>query len=247
MPNPTIKCLSKSPLIEALFEIRFSPIDINVAEMFSGLMYSALRSDFPSVTPLQLANAPIEFREAHEILKYQATHRIFSPTQSLQIGPRVLAISIQKYESWANFKALILKVLTAANHLNVISRIERYSFKYINVIPEPDNKSVLSDFNIELQCCSRPVANKGLQIRYEENNDGYVNVVQLAAGANAKNFAGEKSGTLLNIDTIRELEDSSFFSATDEILERGHTEAKRVFFDLLKYDAVQQFQPVYQE
>ena len=65
--------------------------------------------------------------------------------------------------------------------------------------------------------------------------------LQLANNANNQN----RLGSIIDIDTFRDHDLEKFFSKKEEIINRGHTKEKELFYSLLKEDFLNTLNPIY--
>src|SRR5947208_14988444 len=97
MPNQ----LGKSPLVEAIFEMRFEAAAPAAGDLLPGLLYSAMKNQYPQVIPLPLGSIPREIRDKTADLLYQPSHRLANGAHSIQVGDRVLTVNALAYPGWA--------------------------------------------------------------------------------------------------------------------------------------------------
>ena len=104
------------PLLESIFELRFEPIC--KPDLVFSLLYSGLKDHFPTVDSLPIFQVPEQIRLNDPNLKYQPYYRLRHKDNEnfvIQIGPQVVAFSInpQNYK-WNTFSSYA-KVLTNLN------------------------------------------------------------------------------------------------------------------------------------
>ena len=70
----------------------------------------------------------------------------------VMIGERSITVANPApYLGWADFKPLIVEVFTVLLKSNLVSRIDRYSLKYTNVLKENEERIYLTPLNYSLK------------------------------------------------------------------------------------------------
>jgi len=241
------KQLLNSPLRETIFELRFEPTMGAAGDILPGLLYSGLKSDYPEVVPLPLANVPRALREKAPELLYQHSHSLRGGTSSVQLGDRVLAFHVLEYPGWIIFKGKIESLLKATQDTGLIKQAERFSFKYVNVIEASTSERQLSLINLQLELVGQPPAERGFQLRVEHEEDRCTTITQIGPNAAAKLAISGKEvmGLLVDVDTIRFDPGHDFLAAPGSVLEEVHQVAKNRFFSLLSKPALERLKPVW--
>lgn len=139
-----IPVLLNSPLVEAIFEIRWELQgdqqtgrfrDVAYPMMY-GRIYEHLKEEFPLIEDLPSV-------QAHpEMSPYVVRHRLRKERNGwplIQIGPGILTINIAKEYSWSTFKNLILRLMQAILDLYPVGmkplNFIKTELRYINGIP----------------------------------------------------------------------------------------------------------------
>jgi len=238
--------LGNSPLLEVLLEIRFKPATPAAGDVLLGLLYSNLKADYPAVVPLPTATIPREIKDSNPNLAYLPSHRIGGEEMSIQVGDRIVALSTTKYPGWSKFKTQAVELLDSIRETELVTSIERVSFRYINVIDAQPDEDQLSFLNIRFEIVGRRPPQKGLHLRSEFDEKDFITVIQIAPNAAAKTPSGRAtSGLLIDLDTIRSTPPPDFFVSPENLLEQGHNAVKRVFYSLLTEDTLQRLAPGY--
>ena len=133
------KKLRKSPLLEALFEVRFVPLVEGAGDVLPGLIFGRLRSKYARVEQLPAAAVPRTVERVRRALVYQASHRLHgSNGASIQVGDRVAAVSTTAYPGWEVFRSMVLELLGVLRETSLVKVVERFSFRYINMLASND-------------------------------------------------------------------------------------------------------------
>jgi len=238
--------LGKSPLVEAVFEMRFEAAAPAAGDLLPGLLYSAMKDQYPQVVPLPLNSVPRDIRDRTAGLLYGPSHRLANGPQSVQVGDRVLTVNSLVYLGWAKFKERVESVLEAIKGTDLVKRVERFSFKYVNLIEAAKTEGQLHFLNIRIEVIGKPPIERGFRLRVERDDGDFVTIIETIPNATAKSTtaAKEVSGLLINVDTICSKVGESFFSNKGPLLEEGHSVLKNIFFSLLTDDTLKRLEPV---
>lgn len=236
----------KSPLLEAVFELRFQAAVSTAGDLLPGLLYSELKDEYPEVQPLPVASVPRDLREKQTNLRYQPTHRLAAESRAVQVGDRVLSLSVTSpYPGWAKFNEAIGRLLRTVAETRMIRSLERFSFRYINHIPAEPGQSQLSCLKVRVDSPGYPFTETGFHLRFEHVEGKFLTIVQAAPSTSVEK-PGQLPvvGLLLDIDTIRELPGKSL-SELGVDLEEAHLVAKRAFISLISETTLNKLEPTY--
>ena len=240
--------LAAPPLLEAIYEIRFKSDTRFAGEVLPGLMFTKLGSRFGRVERLPFASIPQQAREANPDFQFMPSHRLVGDRTSIAMGDRVLTLNKSSYSGWADFSSLAAEVLEAAKDVAILDRVERFSFKCVNVLNVPprtlDGDSLLHGLEVDLRIDDLTITNRGLQIRAQIEKDGFINLLEIIPDAVVRSATGEREGALLSIDTIGGVEESvDFWSVAADRLDAAHSTLKTIFFSLLTNETIESFGP----
>ena len=246
MPVEMPKQLGKSPLLEAVFELRFEPAGPAVGDLLPGLLYSSLKAEYPQVMPLPMASIPREMREKRPELLYQASHRLTGGSNSVQVGDRVIALSSAAYPGWARFKDMVEFLIEAVNGTGLIKQVDRFSFKYVNIIEASQTEQQLSLLNARIELIGKLPSEKGFRLRVEREDSGCVTIIEIMTHTQAivSSTSKEVSGLLITVDTLRPGIDRAFLTSPSGLLEEVHSVAKDTFYSLLTDATLKRLEPV---
>jgi len=246
MNSRIINQLGKSPLVEAIFEMRFEADAPAAGDLLPGLLYSVMKNQYPQVIPLPLSSIPREIRDKTADLSYQPSHRLTNGPQSVQVGDRVLSVNALAYPGWAKFKEQVGSVLEAIKGTDLVKRVERFSFKYVNLIEADHTEEQLSLLNLRVEVIDKPPIERGFRLRVERDEGDFATVIEIIPNATAKRITAAKqvSGLLITVDTIRSKVGEPFFTDKSTLLEEGHSVVKKIFFSLLTNEALKRLEPI---
>jgi uncharacterized protein (TIGR04255 family) len=242
------KQLGKPPLVDMVFEVRFEA-QTPVASILPGVLLSDLKN-LPKIERLPAADLPEQFRMSNPSLKYAPVIRASWDKYLILIGDRNLGLGCgANYPGWEVFKPAALKLFDLLFKSAVVTKVERYSFKSINVFfPEFGSASEIIDF--QLSFGPNKLDKTLFHVRSEiVDNDKTINVVQLHSQGTVNFPDGtSRTGPMLDIDNIVHLDNkeiAQFFRELPDELERIHTRNKVLFFESLRPETLKKLEPVY--
>ncbi len=241
--------LKKEPLLEAVWEIRFSGINLSVADLMPGMLFKALPGRYSNIVRLPAADIPASIVEHDPNLRYVPKIRLENGKQAVQIGEHVVSLSCRRpYSGWAQFSSDIRDLAKAIQDTDLIGRLERFSLKYIDLI-ELGQPLGLGCLNLDLKLGEHEISTKPIQLRTEIKESDLTHIVQIVSPAEVTLPGDEKrlKGVLLDIDTIRQLGEKESWEELDRRLDELHWACKRMFFSLMKPETVNQLEPEYEE
>ncbi len=240
--------LRKEPLIDAIFEVRFNS-HIPASILLTGVLYNKLDGE-KQLIQLPVAQLPKEVRDADPNLKYAPVSRIDWADFFVSISDYSAAISCKyPYCGWKNFEPAILKLLSILNESGIVSNVERYSLKYIDLIQDLDSQQKVSAINLDVSIADHKLSNEQFHLRIEIPDNEFLHGVQVASTANVVLHNGKQiEGLLIDIDSIVQFNStlSSLLSDIQKRLEQIHLANKKMFFNCLKPEALDQLEPQYE-
>ena len=133
---------------------------------------------------------------------------------------------------------------------NVIKSVERYSLKYIDLLPATDIREQVSFVNFDVTLAGHKLEDEAFQIRLEIPRDSFIHAVQVVSSATATLHTGEsRQGLIVDVDTIVNQQEVSFeelLSGFSDKLDAIHQANKEVFFDCLKPQTIKALEPEYE-
>ena len=241
--------LKKEPLIEAVWEIRFTSAKPSVADLLPGLVFKALPDKYPNIVRLPSADIPAPIVERDPKLRYVPKIRLEGGNQAVQIGEHVVSLSCRRpYSGWKTFSEDIRTVIKIVRDTGLIDRLERFSLKYIDLI-ELDQPPSLSCLNLELKMGGYEIDTRPVQLRTEIKEGNLIHIIQIVSPAEASipGESGRVSGVLLDIDSIRPMKENEFWPDIDSHLDDVHLSSKKMFFALLTPETIDNLEPEYEE
>lgn len=240
--------LGNSPLVDAIFEVRFDGDD-SLSSVLPGLIYSNLGCS--KIEKLPHADIPAQIRDTDQNLKYIPLLKLSWDNYIISIGDKSLTIvPLQPYPGWSDFRERITKIIDLLATFKFIKIIERFSFKYINVFEEIYHKDIYDTLCIDLTLGSQNIDSHTIQIRAETPQKDGTQIIQILGRAMANLPSGKTLiGILVDIDTIQMVDNKTLESGLEfirENLDKVRERNKGLFFSLLTENGLQRLEPSYE-
>lgn len=241
--------LKKEPLIEAVWEVRFSLVEASAADVLPGMLFQSLGAKYGNIVRLPTADIPARVAEMDPSLRYAPRIRLENGNQAVQIGGRVVALSSRRpYAGWAKFSASIRELAAAIQETKLVERIERFSLKYIDLI-EREPPADLGQLAVELKLADRRLTTEPVQLHTAIEENDIMHVVQVVSPAEVivPGFGDQRlKGVLVDIDSVRSLKEGESWGELLSELDRLHDSCKLMFFSLLKRETLDFLEPEYE-
>jgi len=235
-------------IVEALFEIRFNSEIPNVADLLPGLLFPKLRKSYPKIESLPNASMIREISKKDKNFKYKPTHRLLGDSFTLFIGDDVILLSCPlPYQGWDRFRKEILLVLDHVKDIEFITDIERFSIKYINIIPNELAGHYSDAIDLDINLGPFEHSERGLVLRQEIIMNDFINVVQVAPNSEGITEGGNQlQGLLLDIDTIYTKKIGLDWDIISNNIDKAHLTEKTIYFNSLNEDSLKKLQPIWE-
>ena len=129
--------LGKEPLVTVLFEIRFTA-KLALSNILPGILFSKLGCE--NIEPTPHAQIPEQIRRADPNLKYLPLVALKWQRYQVLVGDSSVVLSCDiPYLGWTDFRTHILSLINELEQTKLISEVERYSLKYVDVIENVQN------------------------------------------------------------------------------------------------------------
>jgi len=240
--------LKKEPLLEAIWEIRFSGGKSPVADLLPGMLFKSFPDKYATAVKLPVADIPNPVIEHDPNLRYVPKIRLEGANQTVQIGDRVVSLSSRRpYSGWAKFSADIREIAGAVQETGLIARLERFSLKYIDLI-ELEKPVGLAHLNLDLRMGEYELAAKPVQLRTEIKDGDLIHIIQIISPAEVglPGTEGRLKGVLVDIDSIRPMAGGESWDTLYQRLDDVHGSCKIMFFNILKPETVEKLEPEYE-
>lgn len=244
------KKLQKEPLVDAVFEVRFSP-SVPASNVLTGLFFAELSADDRRIERLPASEIPSQMRELNEHLRYQPLLRLHWGSFLVLVGDANLGLACKlPYPGWRAFKPKILEMTKVLATANIVAKLDRYSLKYVDVIDGKDISEQIGRVNLQLKLGKHTLRSEPFNVGVEVARDDFVHLVKIAASVTASRLDGKtQNGVLVEVDSIRNKATSDlsmFEQELPDLLEAIHASNKRMFFDCLRKSTIEYLEPIYE-
>lgn len=240
--------LKREPLLEAIWEIRFSGTQPSVADLLPGMLFNALPGRYRNIVRLPAADIPAPIVEHDPNLRYLPKIRLENSNQAVQVGEHVVSLNCRRpYSGWKKFSSDIRDLAKVVQDTCLIGTLERFSLKYMDLI-EADQPLGLGCLNLDLKLGGHEMSKRPVQLRTEIKEGDLTHIVQIVSPVEIELPGDEKrlKGVLLDIDTIKPLGENESWNDLDRRLDDVHLACKKMFFSLMKPETVNKLEPEYE-
>lgn len=248
MTNKLPKRLLKEPLLDALFECRFTA-HLPVSNILPGILFREFEGE-KQLERLPQSEIPEVIRNNDPNLQYAPLVRIRMQNYTFLIGDRSIIVACNlPYRGWYDFKLTIIRMIGILNKSNLVDKVIRYSIKYVDLIQSSDPVEQVSMANLSLNIGSHKLTKEPYKVRMDILVDGFINAIQIMSGAKATMpDQSVRKGIIIDIDTIKNTGDiniDQLEQELDNVLENIHRVSKERFFDCLTEETLRHLEPEY--
>jgi uncharacterized protein (TIGR04255 family) len=240
--------LKREPLLEAVWEIRFSGAKPSVADLMPGMVFKALSGKYGNLVRSPVADIPAPIVQHDPGLQYLPTIRLEDGNQAVQIGGRLVSLSCRRpYTGWLRFSADIRELAGVVRDTGLVNTLERFSLRYIDLL-EATRPPGLACLNLEFRLGEHEIVSKPVQLRTEIAEQDITHIVQIASPAEVTIPGGAErlKGVVLDIDSSVALGGDAAWEELERRLDAVHDACKRMFFSLLKPETIAGLEPEYE-
>ncbi len=243
------KKLKKEPLIDAVFEIRFTSA-FPAGGILPGFLFGKLDGN-KTIEQLPVAQLPQSLRDTDPNLQFAPLSRLDWKQFYINVGDRSVSIGFKHpYPGWDSFKSAITQVMEALKDPGIVTSVERYALKYIDLLPATSLREQVAFVNFDVTLAGHKLEEEAFQLRLEIPKDGFIHAVQVVSSATVTLHNGEtRQGLIVDVDTIANQNSISFddlLNDFSEKLETIHQANKKIFFDCLKPQTIIALEPEYE-
>lgn len=241
--------LRKEPLIDAVFEMRFSSTT-PASSVLPGFLFGRCDGT-KSIESLPASELPKPIRDNDPNLQFAPLTRLHWNRFVILVGDRSLAVGCKlPYPGWREFKPAILEVVRLVKEISIVQSVQRFSMKYIDLIPSEGIGEQISKINFSVVIGDHELKNEVFSLRVEVPRDGVLNAVQITSSAVVTlPDQSTREGVIVDIDTIANLDNQDFetwLGTLPERLDSMHAVNKSMFFECLRQEAINALEPIYE-
>ncbi|MCY4050976.1 MAG: TIGR04255 family protein [Gammaproteobacteria bacterium] len=243
------KSLEKEPLIESLFEIRFSS-DMPTSDVLAGILYSKL-DGHKHIEKLPANEIPTIIRQNDPNLQFAFLVKLQLEGYDVLIGDKNAAVSCNMpYQGWSPFRSKIRQIIGIINEAGIVKSIHRYSLKYVDLLEMDASRKYIDLLESTISIGQYKLEGQDFSLKVEISHEEFLNIVNILSLAQLiVNNNVVKEGVIIDIDTIFMMPESSDIDDWPQYVSEGlesiHAENKRLFFNLLKEETIASLNPKY--
>ncbi len=213
-----------------------------------GIVYQALKKDFPKAAPLPILSLPVEVRTGDKDLASQPHYRLLSESLTVLVGPKVISVGMHgAYPGWSVLSQRIKEILQRFHETGVVARSIRFSLRYISFF----NFDIFPQLQLKITVQDASWDGEGTFFKTVLNGTGCKSLLQVGKGLQLLKKPGEKgspkeTGSVIDIDSFTAETEGPFMHVLDTFLENAHRNEKDLFFSLLKPEFLATLNPVYE-
>ena len=241
------KSISPSPIMEAVVEIRFD--SLLVPEVIIGKLYQLFVAEFPKMGDtggkLPILQLPEQIRLIDDNLKFQPYYRFANDNFVFQFGPKVITLSNSgAYVGWDAYFKKILNTINTVVNSDVINNVVRFGIRYINFFESAD---IYKHVTLEVKKNNASLNSTQLFTRATLNLGKFMGILQVANNTDLTSGLNNivKNGSIIDIDIVFDKSEPLANLDFSILLNEGHKEAKKLFFELLKSEFLATLEPKY--
>lgn len=241
--------LGNEPLVDAVFEVRFTSV-ASASDILPGFLFSSLEGD-KRLERLPSADLPKPVRDADPNLHFAPLTRLHWNNFVISIGDRSLVVGCAiPYPGWAEFKPAILQIVNTIREVAIIRDVTRFSVKYTDIITSNDVQEQISFIKTSIVLGDHTLEKENFSLRIEIPEDDILHAVNIITSAVATLPDGAKrEGIVVDIDSIINVDNQGFgqwIESLPDDLEKIHTGNKNMFFKCLPKGTLDFLEPIYE-
>lgn len=238
--------LVSEPIVEVVSEVRFAAEGDAVVNLLPGILHAEL-GPFDQQGRTFPVPFPVEMLAADPSLAFRPQVVMSKDNRIIQVGPRAVSVALRApYPGWTKFSAIICEVFDVVCAQSFISSFDWLSLKYLDVISFEDESPTLGWLDADLSLGGSRIDQQPSAMRVEFVDGPVTTVVQITSPVQAHQ-AGQpdKTGLLLDVDTIHREQFPDFSGRYREVLNQLHQRNKKQFFSLLTDETERRLEPDY--
>jgi len=142
---------------------------------------------------------------------------------------------------------MIARATDALKQTGMVETVERFSLKYVNVVPYQENQSPLAPLQADVKLGHYDLNEYGCTLRTEIPEGEFLNVVQVVPRGTVTVGNESLQGLILDIDTIFVGPCDAFWDILPSKLEDAHDTEQSAFFSVLTTETINAAEPVWED
>jgi len=221
------------PIVEAVVDVRFE--SLVPEDAIFGVVYQALRNNFPNASALPMASVLPEMRRADPLLALQPLHKLEGEKDenlTVLIGSQGITVGVRgAYPGWTGVAERFKTTFASVASTGIVGRPLRFGLRYINFFAE----DIFPNLTLSVKIDDVSVTGEGTFFKTVLPGKKCRLLLQVGKDLSLTSEQG-KTGSVVDIDSFVSEPDVStgFDSAIASFLEDAHLAEKHLFFSLLK-------------
>ncbi len=235
------KLIDPCPIIDVCIDIRF---ETNLPlEAIFGMLYACFRDEYTEHEKLPINQIPEEIRIIDKNLWFQPHYRLKSDPFVINIGPRSISFGqTGDYVGWDDLFIKIKDVFEKVTNAGIYNNVSRMGLRYINFSKE---YNIFDFLNINLDAQGYDLDMNQTHLSSSIISGDFNARLNLASNATVTSKNTSKTGSLFDIDVYTEPDGGIDPASLSEIIDAAHLEEKKIFFGMLKPEALKNLNPQY--
>ena len=206
----------------------------------------------PKTHRLPAANIPQPLRANDPNLIFATIMQLELEQFTVSIGDRNVAVNCKlPYPKWPAFKQKILELTQVMAKVGVKDNVERFSVKYVNLIPAASYAEQIAKIEMALRIGPLKVEDNHIDLQVHQMEGEALHILRVVTGATAGFVTGEtRHGVIVDVDSIRNIEPrpyQEFAEGLEPELKALRKSNKVKFFSCLKRETIEEMGPIYDE
>ena len=238
--------LASEPIVEVVSEVRFTAEGDAAVNLLPGILHAQL-GPFDQQGRTFPVPFPAEMLAADPSLAFRPQVFMSKDNRIIQVGPKVASVALRApYPGWTEFSAFICEVFDIVCAQSFIKSFDWLSLKYLDVISFESESPTLGWLNADLSLGGSEIDQQPSAMRVEFVDGPVTTVVQITSPVQAHQVGQpDRTGLLLDVDTIHREQFQDFSDRYREVLEQLHQRNKKQFFSLLTDETERRLEPEY--
>ncbi|MCI5107118.1 MAG: TIGR04255 family protein [Pseudomonadales bacterium] len=242
-----LKTMASDPILEALFELRFTSSNPATSSIILGCLSSSHLGDrYTKTERLAAADIPLVVRRSDKAFSHQPEFRLRAEdNSSISIGSNSLSMNVTApYIGGEKFLESIYEVLEKLISLKLGLVVERVAFRYINLVePDTDYESDFDAIKFQGNLMGLDLKQQDTFLQVNLKEDDIYHVIKVSNQTEARNNQTMKAitGLLLDIDTYRTEKLTEFWSNYKNILAELRASEREVFETIMERKALERY------
>ncbi len=242
IPERLPRKIDPCPIVEAIFEIRFTTIE--PWRTLPGLLHERIRERYPEQRDLPLAQIPEEIRRQEPTLAHLPLMQFLGADFLVQLGPSVLSLvtKLNAYPGWTIIQEQLRWLLERVQNAGFIQEAGRLGVRYIDFFKE----DIFSKLSLGVTVAGQPLRDSELQVATVLRHRPFTARLLVTNSAILGMGNDARRGSVFDLEVWLGPLDFELFADGMVKFAEAHLLVKQCFFGLAKPDFVASLNPTYE-